>query len=85
MFVAATIHGREIADAVVLPRAALREDDRVWVAHGDGTLRERPVTVVRIDRDRVVIADGLRPGERVCLSAVEGFVDGMAVRTAGAA
>lgn len=85
MFVAATIHGREIPGAVVLPRAALREDDRVWVVDDAGTLRARPVRVVRADRDRVVIAGGLAAGEWVCLSAVEGFVDGMAVRTTGAA
>jgi multidrug efflux pump subunit AcrA (membrane-fusion protein) len=81
MFVSASIHGRELPRAVVLPRAALRTHDRVWVVGADGRLRERPVTVVRADRETVVVAAGLAAGDRVCLSTVEGFVDGMVVRT----
>lgn len=81
MFVSASIHGRELPQAVVLPRVALRAHDLVWVVGADGRLRERPVTVVRADRETVVVAAGLAAGDRVCLSTVEGFVDGMVVRT----
>lgn len=81
MFVSASIHGRELPQAVVLPRVALRAHDLVWVVGADGRLRERPVTVVRADRETVVVASGLAAGDRVCLSTVEGFVDGMVVRT----
>jgi len=81
MFVSATIHGREIPDAVVLPRAALRLGGVVWVALPDGTLREREIGIGRTDHERIVVLEGLAAGDRVCLSPVEGFVDGMRVRT----
>jgi hypothetical protein len=80
MFVEAVISGRTVADGFVLPRAALRAGNTVWVVDAEERLQERPVTVARLDGDRVVLAAGLAPGERVCLSALETFVDGMQVR-----
>jgi RND family efflux transporter MFP subunit len=80
MFVEAVIHGRTVANGFVLPRAALRAGDTVWVVDAQERLRARPVTVARRDGDRVVVAAGLTTGERVCLSALEAFVDGMQVR-----
>jgi RND family efflux transporter MFP subunit len=80
MFVEAVIHGRTVAGGVVLPRAALRAGDTVWVVDAEERLQARPVTVARRDGDRVVIAAGLTAGERVCLSPLEAFVDGMQVR-----
>jgi len=82
LFVEAEIVGRTLDQAFVLPRAALREDDRVWVVGPDDRLRVRPVTVLRRSGDRVVVTDGLAAGERVCVSTLQAVVDGMPVRTA---
>lgn len=82
MFVDAEIVGRTVPGAIVLPRAALRGEDRVWVAMPDGHLRERSVEVVRTERERVVVQRGIHAGEQICVSPVEAFVDGMRVRTA---
>ncbi len=81
LFVEAEIAGRRIEDAVVLPRAALREGERVMVVEDD-RLRFRDVEVLRVDREQVVIAAGLEAGERVCVSPLPGAVDGMTVRQA---
>jgi RND family efflux transporter MFP subunit len=81
LFVEAEIEGRRIDQAVVLPRTALRRDNRVLVVDDENRLRFLPVTVVRADRDEVVIGEGLRGGERVCVSTIETVTDGMAVRT----
>jgi RND family efflux transporter MFP subunit len=82
LFVEAEILGRELPDAVLLPRAALHEEDRVLVVDSDDRLRFRDVEVLRIEREIVVIGDGLRVGERVCISPLPAAVDGMSVRVA---
>jgi membrane fusion protein, multidrug efflux system len=82
MFVEAEIEGRQIPEAVVLPRAALRGADEVLVVDGEDRLRLRRVNVLRTDGDRVVLSGGLSPGERVCISPLEAVADGMRVEPA---
>ena len=84
LFVEAEIVGRTVSSAFVLPRAALRDGDRVWIVEDDGTLRVRPVTVLRRSGDEAVITGGLSKGESVCVSTLQTVVDGMPVRTAAA-
>ena len=80
LFVHAEILGRELPDAVVLPRIALREGDRVLVLDEAGALRFRDVEVLRLEREQVVIGAGLEVGEEVCITPLAGAIDGMAVR-----
>jgi RND family efflux transporter MFP subunit len=84
MFVEAEILGRTVEDVTVLPRAALRPGDTVWVVDGEQRLRFRKVEILRAERDQVVIRGGLEVGERVCLSPMEAVTDGMQVRVGGA-
>ena len=81
MFVDAEITGRTVPGTIVVPRAALRDGNRVLVVDADGRLRPREVDVLRLDRDVAVLRSGVAPGERVCVSQVEAFTDGMRVRT----
>lgn len=69
LFVEAELLGRQISQAVVIPRTALREPNRVFVVDGDGTLRGRQVEVAGIEDDRAIVAAGLAPGDRVCVSS----------------
>ena len=84
LFVEAQIVGLEVEDAIVVPRAAVREDTFVLVVDDEDRLRFREVDIFRIDRDSVIIVGGLGAGERVCVSPLEAVTDGMKVRTAGA-
>ncbi len=77
-FVTAAIQGIEVDGIYVLPRSALRGEDRVLVLSGD-TLSFRQVEVLRIEADRVLVRSGLDSGEEVCVSALEAPVDGMRV------
>ncbi|MCP3959761.1 MAG: efflux RND transporter periplasmic adaptor subunit [bacterium] len=81
LFVDAEIAGRTVVGAL-LPRAALRDGDRVLVVDADERLRWRDVDVLRTEKESVLISDGLETGERVCVSPLEVVVDGMEVRTA---
>jgi multidrug efflux pump subunit AcrA (membrane-fusion protein) len=79
MFVHAEIAGRTARNVALLPRAALRAGDRVWVVN-DERIHFRPVEVLRAERDVVLIAGGLENGELVCISPMEAVTDGMRVR-----
>jgi multidrug efflux pump subunit AcrA (membrane-fusion protein) len=82
MFVRAEIHGRQLENVFVLPRSALRGQDRVLVVDRDDRLHYRKVQVARSDREQVLVSGGLATGDRVCVSPLDVAVDGMKVRTA---
>lgn len=84
LFVEARIEGQEIPSAIVLPRSALRGTDEMFVAERDGTLSIRQVTVIDSSAERVVIASGIQPGDRVITSTVRAPATGMAVTAMGA-
>jgi RND family efflux transporter MFP subunit len=80
LFVEAEILGNRVTDVALLPRAALRGRDRVWVVDEESRLHFRAVEPLRSTRTEVVIRSGLEAGERVCISPLETVVDGMRVR-----
>ncbi|UCG53710.1 MAG: efflux RND transporter periplasmic adaptor subunit [Candidatus Latescibacterota bacterium] len=81
LFVEAEIIGREVENAIVVPRLALRNDNSVLVVDEENRLRFREVDIVRVGRENAVVARGLTAGERVCVSMLEAVTDGMKVRT----
>ncbi len=80
LFVTAAIEGPEVPNAIVVPRYAMRNDNRILVVDADDRLHSRAVEILRIDRDRVLIQGPLREGERICVSPVQVVVEGMRVR-----
>lgn len=79
LFVNADIEGRDMKKAHVLPRAALRSGDKVYVVT-DGELDIRTVDVVYTDVDQIVVAEGVANGEQVVVSSVRAPVSGMKVQ-----
>jgi RND family efflux transporter MFP subunit len=80
MFVSVQIEGDPLADAIRIPRFALRAEDKVWVDR-EGKLRVVEVSVARTDRQYAYVTEGLVDGDRVITSQMDFVVDGMAVRT----
>jgi len=80
MFVEAEIIGRRVEDVAVVPRSALRGDERVLIIDKDNKLHFRTVEVLRADFETVIVSSGLNEGERICISPLEAVVDGMEVR-----
>lgn len=81
LFVDAEILGIEVRSVAIVPRAALRGEDRVLLVDGDDRLRFRTVHVLRrTDRDMVIDA-GLEDSDRLCLTPLVAVTDGMQVRT----
>jgi RND family efflux transporter MFP subunit len=80
LFVTVNIEGRTLENAVRLPRAALRENDVVWVVDQNGQLTFRKVSVARLTPDAVFLAGGLNDGEMVVITSLKAATDGMQVR-----
>ncbi len=78
-FVRADIVGKTIEDAIVIPRAAVFQSDKVLVVKPDNTLERRTVTVLKTNEDDVILSGGLEAGERISLTTVEFYVKGMSV------
>lgn len=80
LFAHASIEGRLLEDAFVIPRSAVRDQNRVLIVGADNKLSFRNVTLQRFERESAVITAGLNAGERVCTSFLAVAVEGMPVK-----
>jgi RND family efflux transporter MFP subunit len=76
------IQGRQLDNVYRIPRSALRENTRIWVASSNDTLKIREVDVLWRDTQTVLFRDGLEPGDRLIVSELPTPVEGMAVQIA---
>jgi RND family efflux transporter MFP subunit len=79
LFVNAEIAAVGQQDAIVMPRLALRNEDKVYVINEDNRLEIRTVNVISTSEETVMVASGIRPGEHVVTSTLPNAVDGMEV------
>jgi len=79
LFVEAEIRGRTLEGVLDVPRAAVREGDRILVVDADDRLRRRDAEVLRLDGERALIRAPLAPGERLCLSDLRGLPEGAVI------
>jgi RND family efflux transporter MFP subunit len=82
LFVDATVTGRSLAGACVLPRSALVSDTSVLVLGADSRAFLRPVEVARRRGAFVVVTSGLATGETVVTTPPPVVADGLRVRVA---
>ncbi|MFP6809175.1 MAG: efflux RND transporter periplasmic adaptor subunit [Pseudomonadales bacterium] len=79
LYVKAKIRGREIHNAYVIPRDALRAGNQVFVVNDQGRLEVRTVEVTHSTASEAIIASGLLPDERVIISSIRNPIQGMAL------
>lgn len=79
LFVNAEIEGVAERSAFVMPRLALRNQDKVYVINEDNRLEIRTVEVLSTSEDRVLVTAGVSVGDRVVTSTLPNAVDGMEV------
>ena len=79
MFCRVDITANGIADAFVIPRTALHDENSVFLAE-DGRLARRKVEVARFRHDEAVIDAGLHAGDRLVVSVLSAPVTGMKLR-----
>ena len=80
-YVRVQIDGQALDGVVRVPRAALRDGQRVWVMTADRTLNIRNVTIAWSGNDHVYASEGLADGDRLITSNLASPVQGMALRT----
>ena len=80
LFVTVEIQGRTLENAAVIPRAALRDNNTVWVVDETGQLVFRRVDVARLGTNQAILRSGLEDGEMVVTSGLKVVTDGMKVR-----
>jgi len=79
-YVRVEIEGLNLENVFRLPRTALRDNSRIWIAGDDGRLIIRNVDVLWRDMETVFLKNGLTEGEQVIVSDLAAPVEGMAVR-----
>ncbi len=79
LFVTASIPGRPIEDALVIPRAALRSGNQVYMVDADNRLDKRIVDIAFTEEDRVVLEGGLEEGDKVIVSPMQAPPQGLKV------
>jgi RND family efflux transporter MFP subunit len=79
LFVDANIEGREAADTFEIPRVALHPNNIVHIINDENRLEKRTVRVLADLGNRIIIDEGLKKGERICMTLLNAPVDGMEV------
>jgi len=79
LFVSAEVDGVQSQQALVMPRDALRNKDKVYVIKDD-KLEIRTVSILSTTVDQVIVTMGVEAGEKVVTSPVQSVYDGMAVQ-----
>lgn len=79
LFVSAEISGRELQDAYIIPRHALRAGNQVYVVNDEGKLEIRTVEVTHSSAEDAVINTGLEAGDNVVVSSIRNPIEGMAL------
>ncbi|MDX1381564.1 MAG: efflux RND transporter periplasmic adaptor subunit [Xanthomonadales bacterium] len=81
-FVECRIHGREIEDAVRLPRGHVRKGDTIWIMDGD-QLAIRNVEIVFQDAEYAYIREGLSDRDAVVTTSLATVREGVKLRLKG--
>jgi len=79
-FVETGIPGRVVPGIVRVPRRAFATSDRVLVVGAGQTVTTRPVTILRTEREDVLVSSGIEDGEQLCITALAAVIEGMEVR-----
>lgn len=79
-FVDVEIQGREVQEAVAIPREALRDGGKVFVAQADNTLHIEEVQVAWSGPERVFVLGEFGESDRVVTSSLSYPLEGMALQ-----
>ncbi|MCP4580546.1 MAG: efflux RND transporter periplasmic adaptor subunit [candidate division Zixibacteria bacterium] len=80
VFFEATIPGRRINNAYILPHRALYNEEYVYLI-SDGKLEYREIEVARSENGSVIISSGLNIGDTLVIEAMQGVYAGMPARS----
>jgi len=79
-YVRIEIDGISVEHAIRIPRSALHDDQRVWLATSENMLEIRDVDVIWRNATEVFISAGLADGDRLILTPLSTPIQGMRLR-----
>lgn len=79
-FVNISLKGKKLKDVFVIPRMALRDDLTIWIMDKDSNLLIKKITPVRIEKENVIVSEGINDGDLIILSNISGAANGMKLR-----
>lgn len=79
-FVDVMIKGRMLKDVFIIPRAVFRDNATVWIMDKENMLRIKKVAPLRVEREKVIIGNGIKDGELIVKTNISGAADGMKLR-----
>ncbi len=82
-YVNVEIEGKELKGIYVIPREAIRENDKVWLMNAENQLETRPVSIIQRFQEHVFVNEGLENGERVVTSSIPLALPGMELKEVG--
>lgn len=80
-FVKIVIKGKNLKDIFVIPRIAFRDNSTVWIMEKEKLLKIKEVKTLRLERERVIISEGIDDGDMIVLTNLSGAANGMKLRT----
>lgn len=80
-YVSAAVEGRKLSGIFLLPERHVHEGDRVWVVDSESRLDIRKVNIMRYQKGKVIIDEGLENGDRVVVSRIPTPIQGMKLKT----
>lgn len=80
LFVQAEIEGEVLKNAFEVPMKAFLDLEHVLVVDDKNRIRIREVRVARREGDLAIVSNGLKKGEKLCLTALVDVIEGMEVR-----
>lgn len=81
-YVHAEIEGLELPDVVAVPRIALHEGNRVWIANAEDRLEIREIEIAWRRENDVLVESGIQTGERIVTTRIATPIPGMALLVA---
>jgi len=79
-YVRIEIEGRSLQNVYRIPRTALRDNSKIWIAGRDGKLDIRRVDALWRDAETVLLRQGLEPDDRLIVSDLPAPVSGMPIQ-----
>ena len=79
-FVEVHIKGKKLKEVFIIPRTSLRDNATVWVMDKENKLRIKDVTLLRMEKENVIISKGIAKGDMIVKTNISGAADGMKLR-----
>ncbi len=79
-FVEAKIHGQKLQNVFVLPYKALDSSGKLMVVDHEHRFQLREIEILYEEAEKIIIGQGLKPGDKICLTQLETLTSGTKVR-----